>query len=93
MNIPFTKVPTEPVAIKNKKFNKAEIQFLDKEIQELCSQKCIVKCEVRPFVVSPINLVPKKDGSFRLVTDRLTRGIELWRNANMMIFIISWKRN
>ena len=69
MNIPFTKVPTEPVAIKNKKFNKAEIQFLDKEIQELCSQKCIVKCEVRPFVVSPINLVPKKDGSFRLVTD------------------------
>ena len=69
MNIPFTKVPTEPIAFKNKTFNKAEIQFLDKEIQELCSQKCIVKCEVRPFVVSPINLVPKKDGSFRLVTD------------------------
>ena len=69
VQIPFMKVPTEPVEFKNRKFNKTEVQYLDKEIQELCDLKCIVKCEVRPFIVSPINLVPKKDGSFRIVTD------------------------
>lgn len=69
VEIPFTQLPAEQVSFKNKLFNKLETQFLDKEIQDLCDQRCIVKCEVRPFIVSPINLVPKKDGSFRLITD------------------------
>ncbi len=44
-------------------------QFIDREISELLRAGAIRQCEDIPVCVSPINLVPKKNNSFRLITD------------------------
>ena len=67
--IPFDTVPVTPIHCVNRQFTSKEKIFLDKEIDVLCAQNCIVKCKDRPFIVSPISTVPKKDGSFRIITD------------------------
>ena len=97
VSIPFHSVPTEPSHQSNKRFNDKEKQFLDKEISDLCRQKCIVKCQDRPFIVSPISTVPKKDGSYRLVTDlRLLNKLctptkFLYENINNVVNIVQPK--
>ena len=61
----------EPFDCLNRRFNKKECEFIDREVQNLLSAKCIKKCEnLDPTdkYISPINVIPKRD-SFRLVTD------------------------
>ncbi|XP_053404917.1 uncharacterized protein LOC128558753 [Mercenaria mercenaria] len=53
----------------NRQFNLKEIDFIKKEIADLLLLGCIEQCDVKPFCVSPINCVPKKNGTFRLITD------------------------
>lgn len=56
----------QPFVHNNRKFNKVEADFLDKEISRLIKLKYISKSN--SDYISPINVIPKRK-SFRLVTD------------------------
>lgn len=64
----FDSTPT-PFEQKNNAFKRKEVEFLDKEISALLANGCISKSEVKPTCVSRISTIPKKDGSFRIITD------------------------
>jgi len=70
VSIPFVRTPTEPVHIQNyKHLSPKEKNFIEEEVTNLCAQKCVVKCEEAPHFISPLNVVPKADGSYRLILD------------------------
>ena len=68
VRLPFNERP-DSFYFNNRKFNAKEAEFIDKEVNRLLKTGCIVRTnESNPSYVSPINVVPKKNG-FRLVTD------------------------
>lgn len=70
VSIPFISgAPQESVYLRNRHFSAKETVFIRSEIKQLCEQKVIVKCSNVPFWVSPINVVPKSDDSYRLILD------------------------
>ena len=69
VEIPFTQILAEPIVFRNKNFNKKRNTTSRQGNPGSCYQKCIEKCEVRPFVVSLISLVQKKNESLCLMTD------------------------
>ena len=70
VSIPFIRTPTQPVWIQNyKQYSSDEKCFITEEIRKLCAQKCIVQCRNRPYFVSPLNIAPKSDGTYRLILD------------------------
>lgn len=58
-----------PFENKNNVFKKTEVKFLDAEIELLQHNGCITKTKEKPICVSRISTVPKKNGSFRIITD------------------------
>lgn len=67
IDIPFLQKP-EPFILQNRQFNEKEDVFLQQEIDRLLEQGVISKDNTVKFI-SPINCVPKKNGTFRLVID------------------------
>lgn len=59
----------ESFELPNHKFSLKEKTFLKTEISNLLLLGCIERTSSKPTCVSPISCVPKKNGSFRLVTD------------------------
>ena len=53
----------------NNIFSSKESAFLKTEFKRLEAAKCIKKVNYKPRCVSRVSTVPKKDGSFRLITD------------------------
>lgn len=68
VKIPWSQTP-QSFVLPNRQFSIAEELFLDKEISALLQSGAITECKERPLCVSPIGCVPKKNKSFRLVTD------------------------
>lgn len=66
--IPFTNLPAE-FEIENRKFNQRETEQINSLLKELQANGAIHKTTCKPMCISPINLVPKKGGKVRLVTD------------------------
>ena len=67
IDIPFLQKP-EHFILQNRQFNKKDDVFLQQEIDRLLKQGVISKDNSIKFI-SPINCVPKKNGTFRLVID------------------------
>ena len=67
IDIPFLQKP-EPFILQNRQFNEKEDVFLQQKIDRLLEQGVISKDNLVKFI-SPINCVPKKNGTFRLVID------------------------
>ena len=59
----------EPYEHRNNIFKKEEKHFLDQKIKNLTANGCISVVDKKPTCVSRISTVPKKGGSFRIVTD------------------------
>ena len=59
----------EPYEHRNNIFKKEEKHFLDQKIKDLTANGCISVVDKKPTCVSRISTVPKKGGSFRIVTD------------------------
>ena len=55
--------------IKNHKLSKAEVAFVDGELNSLLSKGAISKVDYKPHCINPIGCVPKKGKKFRLITD------------------------
>ena len=53
--------PTPPCAFNG--------QFIQSELDRLLSEGSIVECKTKPRCVTPISVVPKSSGDFRLVHD------------------------
>lgn len=68
VQLPFTSSPHR-IFIPNKKHNFKESQFLDQEIKSLVKQGAIKPVVKQPYCVSSISCVPKKGGSYRIITD------------------------
>lgn len=68
MELPFYSCP-ESFEETNRRFNTKESAFLDKEITSLLQSNVIEVSDNRPHCVSRISVVPKKQGSFRLIMD------------------------
>ena len=66
--IPFTCEP-ESREFSNPEFNVAEKAFLDQESIALESRVVIQRVSERPHCVSPLKIVPKPGGKFRLICD------------------------
>lgn len=66
VKLPFSTKP-DNFYFNNRQFTALEAEFIDKEVSRLQKSGCIVQCR-NPRFVSPINVVPKKQG-FRLVSD------------------------
>ena len=66
--IPFNDRPGHRY-IPNPKFNKVHYEFIQKEIGRLLSIGAIEICQMKPRFISPLNVVPKKNGSYRLITN------------------------
>ena len=70
VSIPFlSSAPRQRVCLRKRKFSITEAEFVRAELKQLCEQGVIIKCSTAPLWVSPINTVPKSDGSFRLILD------------------------
>ncbi len=68
VTIPWKTVPTA-FELPNRGFTDRETKFIDSEISLLLHSGAIKQCDKRPLCVSPISCVPKKNSSFRLITD------------------------
>ena len=55
--------------LNNKHFNAKEVDFLDSEISRLVLLDYIEQCSLKPVCINPIHCVPKRNNSFRLITD------------------------
>ena len=67
--LPFSQLP-EPTELPNRKFSAHQAAFLDSELKKLVKNGVIKKCCVKPVVVSPLNVVPKKGkNKWRLIID------------------------
>ena len=55
--------------IKNHKLSKAEVAFVDGELNSLLLKGAISKVDYKPHCINPIGCVPKKGKKFRLITD------------------------
>lgn len=66
--IPFKKTPCH-TRLCNPKFSKVHYEFLQKELSRLLIAGAIEKCTHKPYFISPLNVVPKKDNKFRLITN------------------------
>ena len=64
--VPFWAVPLK-IFEKNPKFCVAHQRFIQGEIKSLLSKGAIEKCVVKPDYISPLNVVPKKHGKYRLI--------------------------
>lgn len=53
----------------NKQLSKVGESFISSEISSLLSSDLIETVDIQPHCVSPIHCVPKKNGTFRLITD------------------------
>ena len=70
VRFPFTKGRfPEKFRLDNKTQSKTDAQFISQEIEKLLNSDLIEKTFVQPHCVSPIHCIPKKSGSFRLITD------------------------
>lgn len=68
VHIPFSSMPDQ-FELPNHKLTATQVKFVDQELQELLHAGAIEKCDHRPYCVSPIGVVPKKNAKFRLFTD------------------------
>ena len=66
--IPFDSEP-EPRVFANPKFGDAEETFLERELASLETQGVVKRVEDTPYCVSPLKVVPKPNGKFRLICD------------------------
>ena len=66
--IPFVSEP-EPRVFLNPEFSDAEKAFLDTEISALEARGVIQRVSRTPLCVSPLKVVPKTSGKFRLICD------------------------
>ena len=79
----FDSLPV-PFEEKNNIFKSKEVEFLDKEIGALIANGCISKSSVKPTCVSRISTIPKKDGSFRIITDLRIVNTYLTKNKSFI---------
>lgn len=70
VSVPF-KTESENVSFvhKNRDFSNSERHFINSEIKRLLLSDFIEVCAIKPKCVSPIHCVPKKNNSYRLITD------------------------
>lgn len=68
VQLPFTSEP-EAFEFKNKSFKKNEHEWINSEISRLAKAGAICRCTEKPHFISPISVVPKKSGDFRLIVD------------------------
>ena len=66
--LPFSGVP-EKFEIKNGAFKAKEYRWIDGEISRLVEEGALQICDTAPDFVSPISVVPKKGGDYRLIVD------------------------
>ena len=66
--IPFISEPA-PQVFANPRFNDAEKTFLEKELSSLEARGVIKRVAEKPHCVSPLKVVPKQNGKFRLICD------------------------
>lgn len=66
--IPFVSIPP-PFALPNRQSTAKESSFIEAEVASLCQSGAIRQTRVKPVCISPIWCIPKKNGSFRLITD------------------------
>ena len=66
--IPFTTEP-EPKVIANPEFTETEAAFLDRELTVLETRGVVQRVSEMPHCVSPLKVVPKSNGKFRLICD------------------------
>ena len=53
----------------NHKLDVKKLAFLRKEVRDLEKSGAVRRAGCKPFCVSPIGVVPKKNGKFRIITD------------------------
>ena len=68
VKVPFTTTPPA-CEYDNRQFTDKEGQFIESELNRLLSEGSIVECKTKPRCVTPISVVPKSSGDFRLVHD------------------------
>ena len=68
VTIPWKQTPLQ-FELNNRVFTVKETEFINSEIQNLLVSGAIAVCTSKPTCVSPIGCVPKKNKSFRLITD------------------------
>ena len=66
VKLPFETLP-QPFELTNRHFSPKETRFIDQEISVLLQSGAIAQSIHRPFCVSPISCVPKKNAEFRLI--------------------------
>ena len=66
--IPFVSKPCKTF-IGNPKFTVVHEKFIKEELKRLIENGAIEKCTKKPSYISPLNVVPKKKGKFRLITN------------------------
>ena len=59
----------EPRVFSNVSFNDAESNFIHSEIDKLVVNGVVERVSDRPHCVSPLKVVPKKNGKYRLICD------------------------
>lgn len=68
VELPFSAEP-EPFEISNRPLSFEYKQFVDSEISKLVLSGVIEHVQQRPHCVSPLGVIPKKNGKLRLITD------------------------
>jgi hypothetical protein len=66
--IQFNTVPNH-TWLPNPKFSAVHRTFIRSEVKRLLEIDAIEECVHKPYFVSPINVVPKKQNKFRLITN------------------------
>lgn len=85
------KTPQKSYSMSNPKFTLKQAVFIRSELTKLKSKGYIVKSVNKPFVVSPLNVVPKKGGKSRLIHNlrKLNENVELktFKNEDIRVAI------
>ena len=68
VKLPFSAEPA-PFELPNRQLSTKHSQFVDGEITKLLLQGVIERVPEKPHCVSPIGVVPKRNGKLRLITD------------------------
>ena len=68
IKLSFKREP-EPSVVNNPLFSDAENKFVCAELEKLLSKGVLERVDVMPRCVSPLKVVPKKNGKFRLICD------------------------
>ena len=69
ITIPFARVPEQPSVFNNPPFKSNESSFIRSELHKLLSNGVVECVSEMPRCVSPLKVVPKKSGKFRLICD------------------------